>query len=142
MKIDWQLSQNHFPSVQSVSTFNITNTDKLTNEALNVGTTTIPNEVLWVVTTVIAPGGKLVTICDTHIRIDSTNSKGVARKAAGLKRINGLDLIENRSSIVDTCIVETRRRCQRYWTKVTPSAALRKKPNTLARIFEAADMYD
>lgn len=120
----------------------ITSADKLTNEALNVGTTTILKEVFWVVITVIAPGGKLVTICDAHIRIESANSKGVAREAAGLNRTNGLDLMENKSSIVDTFIVETRRRCQRYWTNATASAALRKKPNTLARIFEAVEMYD
>lgn len=115
---------------------------KLTNEALNVGTTTIPNEGFWVVTIVMAPGGKLVTICEAHIRTESANSRGVARKAAGLRRINGLDLMQNKSSIVDTFIVETRSRCHRYWTKATPSAALRQKPKVLARMFEAVEIYD
>ena len=53
----------------------------------------------------IAPGGKLVTICDVHIKIESTNNKGVAHNAASLRRTNGLDRMENRSSIVDTFMV-------------------------------------
>jgi hypothetical protein len=92
--------------------------------------------------TVIAPGGKPITIWEAHIIIERAKSNGVARSAAGRKSTKGFDLMENRSSIVDTFIVVTRRRCQRYWTKATASAALRKNPNVFDRIFEVVEMYD
>jgi hypothetical protein len=54
--------------------------------------------------------------------------------------MKGFDLMENRSSIVDTFIVVTRRRYQRYWTKATASAPLRTNPKVFARMFEAVEM--
>ena len=91
---------------------------------------------------VMAPGGKLVTICDAHMTVDRAKSIGVARSAAGRSSTKGLLLMEKSNSIVDTFIVETRIRCQRYCTKATASAARRKKPNVFARTFEAVEIYD
>ena len=79
-------------------------------------------------------------IRDAHIMIERAKSSGVALSAAGRKSMKGFDLIENSSSIVDTFKVVIRRRYQRYWTKATPSAALRKKPKVFAKIFEAVVM--
>lgn len=99
-------------------------------------------DILWAVATVIAPGGKLVTICDAHITAERLKSNGAARKAAGLKRMEGLPLMEKSSSIVDTFMVDNRRRYQRYCTKATASAARREKPKVFARTFEAVEIYD
>jgi len=71
-------------------------------DALNVGTTAMPKEVFWVLVIVIAPGGKLITIWEAHMMIDRANSIGAAPTTAGLRSEKGFDLMENRSSIVDT----------------------------------------
>jgi hypothetical protein len=86
---------------------------------------------------VIAPGGKPVTICKAHIIAARRQRVGEAANVDILKIWNGLFLIANRSSIVETFIVWTRKRCQRYWANATDKAALRAKPKVLAIMFEA-----
>jgi len=111
----------------------------LTKDALNVGTGMFPYVTLCTVVIVRAPGGRLITIWDSHMNNASVNNNGVALKAAGLKITKIFDLMLNKSSMVETFIVSTRRRYHRYWTKATASAALRLKPNTLASTFEAVE---
>jgi hypothetical protein len=114
----------------------------LTKEALNVGTDTKLFEAFCTVITVIAPGGNPVAICKSHVTIARRHRFGVARKLAVLKTYKGLDRSENKSSIVETFMLETRRRCQRYWTNARDKEHLKAKPKALAEIFDAVDMYD
>jgi hypothetical protein len=91
--------------------------------------------------TVRAPGGKLITIWEDHIRIASANKKGAARKAAGLRRTKMLDLMLKRSSIVETFIVSIRSSLQRYWTNAIASPPLNANPKILAKIFDIVETY-
>jgi hypothetical protein len=91
---------------------------------------------------VIAPGGNPVAICKSHVTIARRQRVGVARKLAILKTWKGFDRSENKSSIVETFIVETRRRCQRYWTNAMDKEPLKANPKAFAKIFDAVDMYD
>jgi len=51
---------------------------------------------------------------------------GVAAKVAILKSWKGFDMIANRSSMVETFMVCTRRRYHRYWTNTTDNETLNK----------------
>ena len=93
-----------------------------------MGTKKVSYDVFWLVMIVIAPGGKLVATCDIHIRSARAHSDGVARKAEGLQIVNGLDLMQNKCSIVETLIVEMRRRRHRYCTNATAKAPLSANP--------------
>jgi hypothetical protein len=90
----------------------------------------------------MAPGGKPVTICNAHIIAARRHRVGEAASVDILKMWNGLFLMANRSSMVETFIVWTRKRCQRYCANATDKAALREKPKALAMIFDAVVIYD
>ena len=85
----------------------------------------------------IAPGGKLVTTCDSHIILARAHSNGVARITAALKSSNGFARTQKSASIVETFIDVTRRRCHRCCTKAMANDALSENPNALARMLEA-----
>ncbi len=112
----------------------------LTKEALNVGIVMMLENACCRVVTVIAPGGKLVTICDAHIRTARAHSVGVARRAAGTNSMKKFDLIENNVSIVETFIVDSLKRRQRYWQNAIARADRKAKPKALARMFDAVEM--
>lgn len=75
---------------------------QLTNDALKEGTDTVSYDVLGAVAIVIAPGGKLMTMEDSHMSNASAHSIGVAFKEAARNIWKGFDRIANRSSIVET----------------------------------------
>lgn len=100
----------------------------------------VSKDACCLVVTVIAPGGKLVTICDAHIRTARAQSVGVARRAAGTKSMNKFVLIENNVSIVETFMAESLKSRQRYWQNATARAARKAKPKALARMFDAVEM--
>jgi hypothetical protein len=99
-------------------------------------------EAFCTVITVIAPGGNPLAICKSQVTIARRHRIGVARKLAVLKTWRGFDRNENKSSIVETFMLETRRRCKRYWTNAMEREPLKAKPKALAKIFDAVDMYD
>lgn len=115
--------------------------ERLTKDALKNGTSTFVKEVLCVVVILMAPGGKLVTTCDTHMIIARANSIGVARITAGSKSRNGFALTQKSASIVETFMVLIRSRCHRCCTNATARDALKAKPKAFARIFEAVVIY-
>lgn len=114
----------------------------LTKDAFRVGTVSISNDACSIVTTVMAPGGKPVITCKAHMKAARIQRTGEAANVDFLKIWKGFDLMARRSSIVETFIVCTRKRCQRYWAKATDKAARRKKPKELAIMFEAVVIYD
>lgn len=115
---------------------------RLTKEALKLGTAKVLKLISGLAMTVTAPGGKLITICNTHITMASRKSTGVAWKAAGRSKVKGFDLMSKSSSMVDTFMLFTLRRCQRYWTKASERHALSAYPNTFDRTFDMVDTYD
>jgi hypothetical protein len=62
----------------------------------------------------MAPGGKLVATCIPHMRIARAHKVGAARIAATLNIMKKFVLTVNKSSIVETFMVEIRSRYQRY----------------------------
>lgn len=81
--------------------------DKLTNVASKLGTGTVLYDILCEDTTVIAPGGKLVAIYELHMSMASMHKQGAACIAEILHSASGLLRIQNKSSMVDTFMVET-----------------------------------
>lgn len=61
---------------------------------------------------------------------------------AGLISMKRFVLIVNNSSIVETFMVSTRNRCQRYCANATAKAARSAKPKRFARTLEAVVIYD
>jgi hypothetical protein len=62
----------------------------------------------------MAPGGKLVITCKAHMNTARRQSVGEAAKVDLRKIWNKFDLIANNSSMVETFIACTLKRCQRY----------------------------
>lgn len=114
---------------------------KLTSEALNVGTSVNTTFVRLAATTVREPGGKLVAMGIDQI-IAVIRKRGHAFVAeVESNRAFGDDLIENKASMNDTFSGTCRKRCHRYCVKARPRLDLRDSPKALAISVEAVVIY-